>query len=258
MAAGGRGPTSKSRPTKASPAGASAPTRACPTPSPARCAISSAVLVGQDPRAYEARFIDMARNTRSSPGGIAARAMAGIECALVDIKARALGISVAELLRRADARPRAPLLVALRHDARAPPRIVGKPPIESWSDVTALGEGSGRARIHRAEDQHRHAGQGRHVVQRLRRLDGAERRMGAELADRAHREAHRDDPRRGRAGLRHQPRSQLSFQARSVHAHREGARAVQPALARDRQSRSGRASARSRIRPPRGSAPARR
>src|SRR6188768_2929689 len=57
----------------------------------------SAVLVGQDPRAYEARFIDMARTTRSSPGGIAARAMAGIECALVDIAARSHGVSVAEL-----------------------------------------------------------------------------------------------------------------------------------------------------------------
>ena len=39
------------------------------------------VLVGHDPRAYEARFIDMSRMMRSSPGGIAARAMAGIECA---------------------------------------------------------------------------------------------------------------------------------------------------------------------------------
>ena len=33
------------------------------------------MLVGQDPRAYEARFLDMHRNTRSSPGGIAAPAM---------------------------------------------------------------------------------------------------------------------------------------------------------------------------------------
>ena len=54
----------------------------------------SNVLIGQDPRAFETRFIDMARLTRSSPGGIAARAMAGIECALVDIAARARNISV--------------------------------------------------------------------------------------------------------------------------------------------------------------------
>ncbi len=98
----------------------------------------SAVLVGQDPRAYEARFIDMLRNTRSSPGGIAARAIAGIECALVEIKARALGISVAQLMG-GPTRDRVRLYwshcgtTRVRHH-----EIVGKPPIETWSDVTAL------------------------------------------------------------------------------------------------------------------------
>jgi len=96
------------------------------------------VLVGQDPRAYEARFIDMARTMRSSPGGIAARAMAGIECALVDIKARALGIPVTALLG-GPTRDRVRLYwshcgtTRVRHHD-----IVGKPPIESWNDVTAL------------------------------------------------------------------------------------------------------------------------
>lgn len=96
------------------------------------------VLVGQDPRACEARFIDMARTLRSSPGGIAARAMAGIECALVDIKARALGISVTELLG-GPTRERVRLYwshcgtTRVRHH-----EMVGKPPIESWNDVTAL------------------------------------------------------------------------------------------------------------------------
>lgn len=55
------------------------------------------ILIGNDPRAYEMRFWDMIRNTRQSPGGIAAKAIAGIECALIDIKAKALGISVVEL-----------------------------------------------------------------------------------------------------------------------------------------------------------------
>src|SRR5215217_6329185 len=96
------------------------------------------VLVGQDPRAYEARFMDMARLTRSSSGGIAARAIAGIECALVDIKARSLGISVTELLG-GPTRDRTRLYwshcgtTRVRHH-----EIVGKPPIESWNDVTAL------------------------------------------------------------------------------------------------------------------------
>jgi L-alanine-DL-glutamate epimerase-like enolase superfamily enzyme len=94
--------------------------------------------VGQDPRAYDARFIDMARTMRSSPGGIAARAIAGIECALVDITARALGISVVELLG-GPTRDRVRLYwshcgtTRVRHYD-----IVGKPPIESWNDITAL------------------------------------------------------------------------------------------------------------------------
>ena len=98
----------------------------------------SGVLVGQDPRAYEARFIDMHRTLRSSPGGIGARAMAGIECALVDIKARSLGIPVTELLG-GPTRDRVRLYwshcgtTRVRHH-----EMVGKPPIESWNDVTAL------------------------------------------------------------------------------------------------------------------------
>ena len=55
------------------------------------------LLIGKDPRAFEMRFWDMYRATRSSRGGIAAAAIAGIELALVDIKARALGISVVDL-----------------------------------------------------------------------------------------------------------------------------------------------------------------
>src|ERR1700740_567963 len=72
------------------------------------------------------------------PGGIAARAIAGIECALVDIKARSLGISVTELLG-GPTRDRVRLYwshcgtTRVRHHD-----IVGKPPIESWSDVPSL------------------------------------------------------------------------------------------------------------------------
>lgn len=98
----------------------------------------SAALVGKDPRAYETRFWDMVRNTRSSPGGIAARAIAGIECALVDITARALGISVVQLLG-GPTRDRVRLYwshcgtTRVRHA-----EMVGKPPINTFDDVTAL------------------------------------------------------------------------------------------------------------------------
>ena len=100
----------------------------------------STILIGQDPRAYEARFIDMARMTRSSPGGIVARAMAGIECALVDIAARARNMSVVELLG-GPTRDKVRLYwshcgtTRVRHH-----EMVGTPPINSWADVTALGK----------------------------------------------------------------------------------------------------------------------
>ena len=55
------------------------------------------ILLGKDPRAFEMRYWDMFRSTRQSPGGIAAKAMAGLDCAFIDIKAKALGISVTEL-----------------------------------------------------------------------------------------------------------------------------------------------------------------
>jgi len=51
------------------------------------------VLIGQDPGAYEMRAWDMFRAARQSPGGIVAKAIAGIDCALLDIKAKALGIN---------------------------------------------------------------------------------------------------------------------------------------------------------------------
>ncbi|MFP6740738.1 MAG: mandelate racemase/muconate lactonizing enzyme family protein, partial [Alphaproteobacteria bacterium] len=56
-----------------------------------------AILLGLDPNAVEARYWDMYRMARQSPGGIAAKAIAGIDLALWDIKGKALGIPVYEL-----------------------------------------------------------------------------------------------------------------------------------------------------------------
>lgn len=99
-----------------------------------------AVLIGQDPRAYEARTLDMIRLTRSSSGGVAARAMAGIECALVDIAAQARGISVTELL---GGPTRDKIRLYWSHCGTTRVRhheMVGAPPINTWADVTALGK----------------------------------------------------------------------------------------------------------------------
>ena len=97
------------------------------------------LLIGRDPRAYEMLFWDMIRGSRQSPGGIAAKAIAGIELALVDVKAKALGISVVELFggpTRDDVR------VYWSHCGSSRARnydLIGVPPIKTMEDIAALG-----------------------------------------------------------------------------------------------------------------------
>ncbi|MFT5367506.1 MAG: galactonate dehydratase [Candidatus Latescibacterota bacterium] len=96
-------------------------------------------LIGKDPRAFEMRFWDMLRGTRQSPGGIAAKAIAGIELALIDIKARALNISVVELFggpTREDVR------LYWSHCGTTRARnyeILNTPPIRTMDDISNLG-----------------------------------------------------------------------------------------------------------------------
>ena len=97
------------------------------------------LLIGADPRPYEMRFWDMVRATRQSPGGIAAKAIAGIECALVDIKAKALGVSVAELFG-GPTRDRVRLYWSHCGTTRARhPDILGTPPLRTMDDIADLG-----------------------------------------------------------------------------------------------------------------------
>lgn len=55
-------------------------------------------LIGQDPRPVERLTAWMHAITRANPGGLAQQAIAALENALVDLKARALGVPVAALL----------------------------------------------------------------------------------------------------------------------------------------------------------------
>ena len=55
-------------------------------------------LIGRDPRAVELISAQLYARTRQAPGGVNQQAIAAIENALVDIKAKALGIPVYELL----------------------------------------------------------------------------------------------------------------------------------------------------------------
>jgi galactonate dehydratase len=98
------------------------------------------LVIGKDPRAYEMRFQDMYRPTRPSIGGVSAKAIAGIECALIDIKAKALGISVVELF---GGPTRDRVRVYWSHCGTSRVRshkLLGKPPLRSMDDIVALGQ----------------------------------------------------------------------------------------------------------------------
>ena len=99
----------------------------------------SSVLIGQDPLPFEMRFWDMIRASRQSPGGIAAKAIAGIDCALVDIKAKSLGISVTELF---GGPTRDSVRVYWSHCGTSRARaheLIGVPPLRTLEDVADLG-----------------------------------------------------------------------------------------------------------------------
>jgi len=99
-----------------------------------------AILIGEDPRSVEARYWDMYRMGRQSPGGIAGKAIAGIDMALWDIKAKALGIPVYEL---AGGPTRERQRVYWSHcgsSRMGNAELIGVDPINTWEDVTALGK----------------------------------------------------------------------------------------------------------------------
>jgi galactonate dehydratase len=97
------------------------------------------LLIGKDPRAYEMLYWDMLRGTRQSPGGIAAKAMSGIELALLDIKAKALGISAVELFG-GPLRDSARLYWSHCGTWRARhAELLGAPPLRTMADIAELG-----------------------------------------------------------------------------------------------------------------------
>ena len=98
------------------------------------------LLIGLDPRPVEAITANLYARTRQAPGGLIQQAIAAIENALVDVKAKGLGVPVAEMLG-------GPVRDKLRlywshcgsyrlHHAR----IMGLEPIRKLDDISKLGE----------------------------------------------------------------------------------------------------------------------
>jgi len=97
------------------------------------------VLLGQDPRPVEKLYSDMYRLARQSPGGIAQKAIAGIDVALWDIKAKALGVPLYELFGGPH-RDRIRLYWSHCGTYRAMHSdLLGTPPLRTYEDIANLG-----------------------------------------------------------------------------------------------------------------------
>jgi len=96
-------------------------------------------LIGQDPRPVERIASQLSAMTRQAPGGLIAQAIAAIENALVDVKAKALGVPVAALLN-GPVRDRLRLYWSHCGSYRLTQSpVMGLPPVRSLADVAALG-----------------------------------------------------------------------------------------------------------------------
>ena len=101
----------------------------------------SPLVVGRDPRPVEAIYWDLYRATRQSPGSVVAKALAGIENALLDLKAKALGVPVYELFG-GPTREAIPMYWSHCGTTRARAyEVTGTPKLASYEDVAALGGG---------------------------------------------------------------------------------------------------------------------
>jgi galactonate dehydratase len=97
------------------------------------------LVVGRDPRPVERIYWDLYRHTRQSPGSVIAKAIAGVENALLDLKAKALGIPVYELFG-GPTRDSIPLYWSHCGTTRARAwAVTGTPKLSSYEDVSSLG-----------------------------------------------------------------------------------------------------------------------
>ncbi len=97
-------------------------------------------LIGEDPRRVQRITSSLLNRTIQAPGGINQRAIAAIENALLDIKAKALGVPVYDMLGGA-VRDRIPVYWShcgtyrVRNHA-----LLGVPQLRSYDDLARVGE----------------------------------------------------------------------------------------------------------------------
>jgi galactonate dehydratase len=98
------------------------------------------LIVGHDPRETEKIYWELYSHTRQSPGSVIQKAIGGIENALLDIKAKALGVPVYELFG-GPVRERIPLYWSHCGTTRVRAwQSVNKNQIKSFDDLRAFGD----------------------------------------------------------------------------------------------------------------------
>ena len=193
-------------------------------------------VAGEDPFAVSGVSAKLYAATRQAPGGIAQQAIAAIENALLDIKGRALGVPVSDLLGGA-VRDRLELYWSHCGTYRfgPPAEHIDRPPIETLDDLAAL-----------AREIRDRGFRGLKTNIFLFGEDGPRLHMpgfteprlaGAECRPARHRsasQAARRASRRGRARRRDPPRPQLQLQARGLPPGDPRPRRPRAHLVRDR------------------------
>ena len=99
------------------------------------------LILGSDPCAHERLSQQLYAKTRQAPGGINQQAIAAIENALVDLKARSLGIPVYELLG-GSIRDQLKLYWSHCGTSRMSAKsanVIGRPQVRSLEDLVSLG-----------------------------------------------------------------------------------------------------------------------
>jgi L-alanine-DL-glutamate epimerase-like enolase superfamily enzyme len=97
-------------------------------------------VIGEDPRRIEAIVAKLESQTSQSPGGLNQQAISAIVNALVDVKAKALGIPARDLLG-GSLRDRIPLYWSHCASYRARyPKEIGSAPLRTYEDLARIGE----------------------------------------------------------------------------------------------------------------------
>ena len=140
------------------------------TASPAASATWTHLLIGQDPRPVERLYWDMLRAHAAEPAA-ASRTRpspaSSWRCGTSRPRRSACRSTSCSAARCAIACGCTGRTAAPR--ARGMWQMLGTPPLRTYDDIAALGQGGRGARLHRAQDQHRHPGRAGHrLLPRLR------------------------------------------------------------------------------------------